>query len=152
MMKLQISSFDEYKAVYQRSVEDPEGFWAEVAETFHWDKKWDKVLEWEFKTPSVKWFQGGKTNITYNALDRHLPERANQTALIWEPNEPGDPVKKYTYCELYEEVNKVANALKKLGIKKGDRICFYLPMVPELAIGVLASARIGAVHSVVFAG
>ena len=151
-MKLQISSFEEYKAVYQRSVEDPEGFWAEVAETFHWDKKWDKVLEWEFKTPSVKWFKGAKTNITYNALDRHLPQRGGQTALIWEPNEPGDPVKKYTYQELYEEVNRVANALKNLGIKKGDRICFYLPMVPELAIGVLAAARIGAVHSVVFAG
>lgn len=151
-MKLQINSFDEYKSVYNRSIEDPEGFWAEVADTFHWNKKWDKVLEWDFKTPSIQWFQGGKTNITLNALDRHLPKRANQIALIWEPNEPGDPAKKFTYQQLYEEVNKVANMLKSLGIKKGDRICFYLPMLPELAIGILACARIGAIHSVVFAG
>ncbi len=143
---------EEYREAYRRSVEDPEGFWAEIASSFHWYKPWDKVLEWEFETPSVKWFQGGLTNITYNALDRHLPTRASQTALIWEPNDPNDPVRTYSYQQLYEEVNRVANGLRSLGIQKGDRVCFYLPMVPELAIGVLACARIGAIHSVVFAG
>ena len=151
-MSLQIKTFDEYKAAYKRSVEDPEGFWADIASTFHWYKKWDKVLEWEFATPDVKWFIGGKTNITYNALDRHLDTRGDQTAILFEPNDPNGEVRKLTYRELYHEVNRTANALKSVGVKKGDRVCFYMPMVPELAIAVLACARIGAVHSVVFAG
>ncbi len=151
-MNLQLKNFDEYKAAYDRSVKDPEGFWAEVASSFHWYKKWDKVVDWEFRTPDVKWFIGGKTNITYNALDRHLETRGDQVAILWEPNDPKTPVKKYTYKELYAEVCRAANALKAMGVKKGDRVCFYLPMVPELAIGTLACARIGAIHSIVFAG
>ncbi len=151
-MSLQLKSFDEYKAAYQRSVSDPEGFWADIASTFHWYQKWDKVLDWEFKSPSIKWFIGGKTNITYNALDRHLDTRGDQVAILFEPNDPDGKVKKLTYRQLYHEVNRTANALKAMGVKKGDRVCFYMPMVPELAIGVLACARIGAVHSVVFAG
>jgi acetyl-CoA synthetase len=151
-MELQIKTFEEYQSTHQRSVEDPEGFWAEIAATFHWEKKWDKVLEWEFRTPDVKWFVNGKTNITYNCLDRHLATRGDQVALLWEPNDPAGAVRKYTYRQLHAEVCRVANALKAQGIEKGDRVCFYMPMVPELAIGVLACARIGAVHSVVFAG
>ncbi|MFK7971695.1 MAG: acetate--CoA ligase [Bacteroidia bacterium] len=151
-MTTRINSFSEYKEVYARSVADPEGFWAEQADTFTWQKKWDKVLEWNFRDPDVKWFMGGKLNITENCLDRHLETRGDQTAILWEPNNPGDPAKKYSYRELYHEVCRMANMLKAHGIKKGDRICFYMPMVPELAILVLACARVGAVHSVVFAG
>jgi acetyl-CoA synthetase len=151
-MMLQVKNFDEYKKAYQHSVDDPEGFWAEQASTFHWHKKWDKVLEWDFKKPDIKWFVNGKLNITENALDRHLETRGDQPALIWEPNEPGDTAKTFTYKELHAEVCRFANVLKANGIKKGDRIALYLPMVPELAIAVLACARIGAVHSVVFAG
>ncbi|MCB0584522.1 MAG: acetate--CoA ligase, partial [Phaeodactylibacter sp.] len=151
-MTLQIKSFDEYKDVYRRSVEDPEGFWAEQASTFTWRKKWDKVLEWNFRDPDVKWFSGGKLNITENCLDRHLKDRGDQVAILFEPNQPDAPVKKYTYKELHAAVCKTANALKANGIEKGDRVCFYMPMVPELAIAVLACARIGAIHSVVFAG
>lgn len=151
-MTLQIKTLDEYQSVYQRSVEDPEGFWAEQAESFSWRKKWDKVLDWDFNTPSIKWFQGGKLNITENCLDRHLESRGDQIAILWEPNDPDTPVRTFTYKELHAEVCKTANALKANGIRKGDRVCFYMPMVAELAIGVLACARIGAVHSVVFAG
>ncbi len=151
-MTLQINSFDEYKEVYKRSVEDPEGFWAEQASSFTWKKKWDKVLDWNFKEPNVKWFVGGQMNITENCLDRHLEERGDQVAILFEPNDPDAPNKTYTYKELHAEVGKTANALKANGIGKGDRVCFYMPMVPELAIGVLACARIGAIHSVVFAG
>jgi len=151
-MTLQIKSFDHYKEVYQRSTEDPEGFWAEQAETFNWKKKWDKVLEWDFRKPDVKWFVGGRLNITENCLDRHLESRGDQPAIIWEPNKPESPNKTYTYRQLHAAVCQAANALKANGIQKGDRVCFYMPMVPQLAIGVLACARIGAVHSVVFAG
>ncbi len=151
-MSLQIATFEEYKQVYQKSVKDPEGFWGNVAQQFHWYKPWQSVLEWEFNTPDVKWFKGGKTNITYNCLDRHLANRANQTAILWEPNDPDKPVLHLTYQQMYDEVCRTANALKALGIQKGDRVCFYMPMVPQLAIAVLACARIGAVHSVVFAG
>jgi len=151
-MSLQIKSLDEYKKVYKQSVEDPEGFWADQAESFVWRKKWDKVLDWDFKGPDVNWFVGGKLNITENCLDRHLEKRGDKVAILFEPNDPKAPVQKYTYKELYHEVNRVANALKAKGIKKGDRVCFYMPMIPELAIGVLATARIGAIHSVVFAG
>ncbi len=151
-MTLQIKSLEEYKEVYEHSVQNPEEFWAEQASTFYWQEKWEKTLEWEFRTPSVKWFSGGKLNITENCLDRHLEERGDQVALLWEPNDPDQPVKQYTYKELYVEVCRAANALKALGMEKGDRICFYMPMVPELMIGILACARIGAIHSVVFAG
>ncbi len=151
-MKLQIGSLEEYRQVYQRSVDDPAGFWGEVAKHYHWYKPWESVLEWEFKTPDIKWYKGGKTNITYNCLDRHLATRAGQTAILWEPNDPDKPARSLTYQQMYDEVCRTANALKSLGIGKGDRVCFYMPMVPELAIAVLACARIGAVHSVVFAG
>ncbi len=151
-MSLLIRSFEEYQSEYRRSVEDPEGFWAEKAGTFHWRKKWEKVLDWEFTTPDIKWFVGGKLNITENCLDRHLETRGDQVAILWEPNDPSSPVRQFTYRELHTEVCKAANALKANGIQKGDRVCFYMPMVPELAIGILACARIGAIHSVVFAG
>jgi len=151
-MTTKIRSFEEYQSEYQRSVQDPEGFWAEQADTFTWRRKWDKVLEWEFKTPDVKWFVGGKLNITENCLDRHLQDRPEQRAIIWEPNEPDAPNRVYTYRELHAAVCQAANALKANGVGKGDRVCFYMPMVPELAIGLLACARIGAIHSVVFAG
>ncbi|NRB65464.1 MAG: acetyl-coenzyme A synthetase, partial [Saprospiraceae bacterium] len=111
-MTLQIKSFDEYKSVYQRSVNDPEGFWAEQAETFTWKRKWDTLLDWDFKGPDVKWFKGGKLNITENCLDRHLPTRANQIAILWEPNNPEDAVRSFTYQQLYEEVCRTANALR----------------------------------------
>ncbi|MCB0634602.1 MAG: acetate--CoA ligase, partial [Lewinella sp.] len=151
-MTHRINSFDEYKEQYEQSVADPESFWAGIADTFQWHKKWDKVLEWDFRKPDVKWFQGGKLNITENCLDRHLETRPDQVAILFEPNDPNDPVRTYTYRELHLAVCRAANALKANGIKKGDRVCFYMPMVPELAIGVLACARVGAVHSVVFAG
>ncbi|MCG8326463.1 MAG: acetate--CoA ligase [Chitinophagales bacterium] len=151
-MTLQIKSFDEYKEVYKRSVEDPEGFWAEQASSFQWRKKWDKVLDWNFSEPNVNWFVGGKMNITENCLDRHLEERGDQVAILFEPNDPNEPAKEFTYKQLHAEVCKAANALRANGIEKGDRVCFYMPMVPELAIAVLACARIGAIHSVVFAG
>src|SRR5688500_6481321 len=147
-----ITSISEYQQQYQQSVENPEAFWAEIASEFQWRKKWDKVLEWDFNKPEVKWFIGGKLNITENCIDRHLPARANQTAIIWEPNDPKDEAKHITYQQLHDEVCKTANMLKANGVKKGDRVCIYLPMVPELAYAILACARIGAVHSVVFAG
>jgi len=147
-----IKSMDEYEAMYKRSVEDPEGFWAEQAEEFLcWHKKWDKVLEWEFDTPRVEWFKGGKTNVAYNCVDRHLTTwRRNKAAIIWESDEGRSKV--YTYQSLYYKVCRFANVLKKHGIKKGDRVAIYMPMIPELAIAMLACARIGAIHSVVFGG
>ncbi len=151
-MSEKISSFAEYLSEYKKSIEQPEKFWASKAESFTWEKKWDKVLEWNFIEPSVKWFIGGKLNITKNCLDRHLETRGNQTAILWEPNNPGEESRKLTYKELHIEVCRAANMLLNNGAKKGDRICIYMPMVPELAIAVLACARIGAVHSVVFAG
>jgi len=147
-----INTWEDYQQAYARSVEDPEGFWAEMAEQFSWRKKWDKVLEWDFQKPEAKWFLGGKLNITENCLDRHLETRGDQTAIIWEPNEPGDDPIKLTYRQLYHKVCQFANALKAQGIQKGDRVCIYLPMIPEMAVAVLACARVGAVHSVVFAG
>src|SRR5687767_8947776 len=147
-----ISSFKAYQENYQASIEDPESFWADVANNFVWRKKWNKVLDWDFHKPEVKWFIGGKLNITENCIDRHLPSRASQTAIIWEPSDPKDEPKHITYKMLHEEVCRVANMLKANGIKKGDRVCIYMPMVPELAYAVLGCARIGAVHSVVFAG
>ena len=147
-----INSFEEYQSEYSKSVSNPEEFWAKQAETFQWKKKWNKTLEWNFDEPKVEWFKGGKLNITENCLDRHLEERGDKTAILWEPNEPNKPSIHITYNELHDRVCKFANVLKKNGGKKGDRICLYMPMVPELAIAVLACARIGAIHSVVFAG
>lgn len=147
-----INSLEEYHQEYQRSVEDPEGFWNEKAETFQWKKKWDKTLEWEFETPSINWFKGGKLNITENCLDRHLETRGDQVAIIFEPNDPSEEAEKITYRELHSRVSSFANVLKRNGAKKGDRICLYMPMTPQLAIAALACARIGAIHSVVFAG
>ncbi|PPK86108.1 acetyl-coenzyme A synthetase [Neolewinella xylanilytica] len=151
-LPLQISSFETYQSTYERSVRDPEAFWAEQAATFSWHEKWNRVLDWNFTDPDVKWFQGGKLNITENCLDRHLDTRGDQTAILYEPNDPEAPVVRLSYRQLHAEVCKVGNALRELGVGKGDRICFYMPMVPELAISVLACARIGAIHSVVFAG
>ena len=151
-MAYRISSFEEYKSEYQKSIDDPAGFWAGIAENFLWQKRWDTTLEWEFETPKVEWFKGGKLNITENCLDRHLEKRGNKLAVIWEPNDPKERFVRLTYRELHEEVCKYANVLKKHGAKKGDRIALYMPMIPDLAIAVLACARIGAVHTVVFAG
>jgi len=145
-----ISSMEQYQKMYQRSIDDPDGFWSEVAEGFHWQEKWSKVREYDFTdTISIKWFLGGKTNISYNALDRHLARRADQTAIIWEGNAPGEDGK-LTYRELHEKVCRFANALKSLGVTKGDRVCLFMQMVPELPVAMLACARIGAIHSVVF--
>ena len=148
----QIKSFEEYKEVYQKSIEDPGAFWASVAEHFTWRKKWDTALEWNFKEPKIEWFKGGKLNITENCLDRHIETRGNQPALIWEPNAPDEQHRILTYKKLLEKVCLFAHVLKKNGVKKGDRVCIYMGMIPELAIAVLACARIGAIHSVVFGG
>ncbi|MCC6690434.1 MAG: acetate--CoA ligase, partial [Bacteroidia bacterium] len=147
-----ITTIEQYKTEYQRSVESPETFWNEKAEVFTWKKKWDAVLEWNFIEPKVKWFSGGKLNITENCIDRHLTHKANQTAILWEPNNPQEQTRTLSYKEVHSEVCRMANVLKNNGAKKGDRICIYMPMVPELAIAVLACARIGAIHSVVFGG
>lgn len=152
MSKMQIKTLEEYHEKYALSVSDPEGFWEEIANEFQWMKKWDKVLEWNFTGPDVKWFKGAQLNITENMLDRHLEKRGNKLALIWEPNDPKQRFVRYTYRELYEQVCVFANALKAQGVQKGDRVCIYMPMIPELAIAVMACARIGAIHSVVFAG
>ena len=152
MSKMQIKSLEEYHEKYALSISDPEGFWEDIANEFQWMKKWDKVLEWNFTQPDIKWFGGAQLNITENMLDRHLEKRGNKPALIWEPNDPGQHFVRYTYQELYEQVCLFSNALKKQGVEKGDRVCIYMPMVPELAIAVMACARIGAIHSVVFAG
>ncbi|MBL57468.1 MAG: acetate--CoA ligase [Flavobacteriales bacterium] len=151
-VRRRITSFEEYKEEYQKSVDNPEAFWAGHADSFVWKKKWDKVLDWNFTGPDVKWFEGGELNITENCLDRHLAERGDKVAILWEPNEPGDPAIKLTYKELHAKVCEAANMLKANGVQKGDRVCMYMPMIPELAIACLAAARIGAVHSVVFAG
>jgi len=148
----QIKSVDQYKAAYEKSVNDPEGFWGEVASNFYWRKKWDKVLEWDFKKPTIKWFAGGKLNITENCLDRHLDTLGNTPAIIWESNDPEEHHRVLTYRDLHAKVVQFANVLKNNGVKKGDRVCIYMGMVPELAIAVLACARIGAIHSVVFGG
>lgn len=147
-----IATYEEYKQNYKKSIEDPEKFWEEVAEKFSWKKKWDKTLEWNFEEPDVKWFINGKFNITENAIDRHLPAKANKTAFICEPNAMDGKQRTITYQNLHDEVCKVANTLKSLGVKKGDRVCIYMPMIPETVFAMLACARIGAIHSVVFAG
>jgi acetyl-CoA synthetase len=147
-----IKTFDDYQSEYKRSVQDPEKFWGEIAENFTWKKKWSKVLDWNFSGPDVKWFVDGKLNITENCLDRHLENKANDVAFYWEPNDPKEAGRKITYKELHEEVCRFANVLKKNGVRKGDRVCIYMPMVPEAVVAMLATARLGAVHSVVFGG
>ncbi len=147
-----LNSIEEYQKQYQQSVENPDAFWSDVANEFQWKKKWDKVVEWDFDRPEVKWFLGGKLNITENCIDRHLPERTNQVAILWEPNDPKEKAQHITYQELHDQTCRVANMLKSQGVKKGDRVCIYMPMVPELTYATLACARIGAVHSIVFAG
>ncbi len=147
-----IRTAKEYKAAYDKSIQDPEGFWADVASSFLWRKRWDKVLEWNFESPDVKWFKGAKLNITENCLDRHLGTMGYKPAIIWEPNDPEEHHRMITYRDLHHKVGQFANVLKHNGVKKGDRVCIYMGMVPELAIAVLACARIGAIHSVIFGG
>lgn len=150
--QFQIQNINEYQKAYEKSINKPEEFWAEIAENFLWKKKWDKVLNWNFEDPKVEWFKNGKLNITENCLDRFLEIQPEKNAIIWEPNNPNEKEKKITYRELHSEVCKFANVLKKYNVQKGDRVCIYLPMIPELTISILACARIGAIHSVVFAG
>lgn len=153
MSNYHIKTFEEYFHIYRKSVREPENFWEEVAEEhFVWRKRWDNVLRWDFSKPEIAWFEGAQLNITENCLDRHLRTRGDKTAILFEPNNPNEPAQHITYTELYERVCKMANVLKAKGIKKGDRVCIYLPMIPELSVALLACARIGAIHSVVFAG
>ncbi len=148
----QINSLAQYQEAYQKSITQPEAFWAEIAEQFKWHKKWDKVLEWNFTEPKVNWFKGGKLNITENCLDRHIEAFGDKTAILWESNSPEEESRNITYRELLFKVNQFAWVLKNNGVKKGDRVCIYMGMIPELAIAVLACARVGAVHSVIFGG
>ena len=153
MSNYHIKHLEEYYQVYRKSITEPENFWEEVAEEhFSWYKKWNKVLSWDFIKPEIKWFDGAKLNITENCIDRHLSTRGDKTAILFEPNDPKESSQHITYSELHKRVNQFANVLKDQGIRKGDRVCIYLPMIPELAVSLLACARIGAIHSVVFAG
>ncbi len=153
MSNYHIKTLEEYFHIYRKSIRNPEAFWEEVAEEhFQWRKRWDSVLEWDFDKPEIKWFPGAQLNITENCIDRHLGIRGDKTAILFEPNDPKEPAQHISYRELYERVCKFANVLKDQGVKKGDRVMIYLPMIPELAVSLLACARIGAVHSVVFAG
>lgn len=151
-MSFQIKTFDEYKDQYKKSVENPEQFWGEIANNFFWKRKWTNVLNWNFTEPDIKWFEGAKLNITENCVDRHIYKNGDTPAIIWEPNDPSESHRILTYKQLLAKVEQFANVLKNNNIKKGDRVCIYLPMVPELVIAVLACARIGAIHSVVFGG
>ena len=148
----QIKSIDAYYAAYKKSIEEPAAFWTEIAEHFTWHKKWDTALEWNFKDPKVEWFKGGQLNITENCLDRHLATRGNQPAIIWEPNDPNEHHRIITYNQLHTKVCQFTQVLMNNGVKKGDRVCIYMGMIPELAIAVLACARMGAIHSVIFGG
>lgn len=151
-MNFQIRSFEEYQKVYKKSIEEPEKFWAEIASHFYWKRKWDNVLNWDFENVDIRWFEGGKLNITENCLDRHIYEKGDKPAIIWEPNDPDEAYRVLTYRQLLGKVEQFANVLKNNNIKKGDRVCIYMPMVPELPIAMLACARIGAIHSVIFGG
>ena len=148
----QITSLAQYHADYKKSVEDPAAFWSSVAENFYWRKKWDRVLDWNFKDPKIEWFAGGKLNITENCIDRHLATLGDKPAIIWEPNHPDERTRIVTYNRLHKRVCQFAQVLKNNGVKKGDRVCIYMGMVPELAYAVLGCARIGAIHSVIFGG
>jgi acetyl-CoA synthetase len=147
-----VTSFEHYRQLYKESTENPEEFWNRVAQNFEWKQSYERTLRWNFENPHIEWFSGGKLNITENCLDRHLNTRGNKLALIWEPNDPRERFVRYTYRELHERVCKYANILRSFNVKKGDRVAIYMPMIPELMIAVLACARIGAIHSVVFAG
>jgi acetyl-CoA synthetase len=148
----QITSMEQYKEDYRRSVKDPEGFWSSVAEHFYWHRKWDKVLDWNFREPMIKWFEGAKLNITENCIDRHLATMGDKPAIIWEPNNPEEKTRIVTYSRLHKRVCQFAQVLRNNGVQKGDRVCIYMGMIPELAYAVLACARIGAIHSVIFGG
>jgi acetyl-CoA synthetase len=148
----QITSLEQYKEQYQKSIDNPESFWADVAENFYWRKKWDKVLDWNFKEPKIEWFKGGKLNITENCIDRHLETMGEKPAIIWEPNNPEERTRVVTYSRLHKRVCQFAQVLLNNGVKKGDRVCIYMGMVPELAYAILGCARIGAIHSVIFGG
>ncbi len=148
----QIKTLEQYHEAYQQSIKNPDGFWGNIANHFQWKRRWDKVLEWNFTEPKIEWFKGGKLNITENCLDTHLETMGNAPAIIWEPNDPEEHHRILTYKDLYYKVCQFANVLKNNGVKKGDRVCIYMGMIPELAIAVLACARIGAIHSVVFGG
>ena len=151
-MSLKIQTLSGYFHEYQKSVLNPEAFWERIADTFHWKKRWDKVVEWNFEEPKIEWFVNGKLNITENMLDRYLYTAGDRTAIIWEPNDPSEEVRKITYRELFDMVNQFSNTLRANGVGKGDRVIIYMPMVPEAAVAMIACARIGAIHSVVFAG
>ena len=148
----QISNLEEYHQAYQKSIKQPAQFWEEIAQNFTWKKKWDSVLEWNFIDPKIEWFKGAQLNITENCLDRHLNKFGNQAAIIWEPNNPNEQNRVLTYNDLYKQVCQFSHVLKNNGVKKGDTVCIYMGMIPELAIAVLSCARIGAIHSVVFGG
>ena len=148
----QISNLEEYHQAYQKSIKQPAQFWEEIAQNFIWKKKWDSVLEWNFKDPKIEWFKGAQLNITENCLDRHLNKFGDQAAIIWEPNNPNEQNRVLTYNDLYKQVCQFSHVLKNNGVKKGDTVCIYMGMIPELAIAVLSCARIGAIHSVVFGG
>ncbi|MFV8820158.1 AMP-binding protein, partial [Haliea sp. E17] len=143
---------DQYRDLYRRSIDDPAGFWAEKATEFlSWNKPWDTVVDYDFHQGHAAWFDGAELNVSYNCIDRHLPQRADQTALIWEGDDPADS-RHISYAELKDQVCRLANALKARGVQRGDRVCLYMPMIPEAAYAMLACTRIGAVHSVVFGG
>ena len=148
----QIKSLEEYKQAYKKSIEDPEGFWAGIADHFYWRKKYNKVLDWNFTDPKIEWFKGGRLNITENCIDRHLEKLADQPAIIWEPNNPDERTRIVTYARLHKRVCQFAQVLKNNGVKKGDRVCIYMGMIPELTYAVLGCARMGAIHSVIFGG
>ena len=148
----QIKSLEEYKQAYKKSIEDPEGFWSGIADHFYWRKKYNKVLNWNFTDPKIEWFKGGRLNITENCIDRHLEKLADQPAIIWEPNNPDERTRIVTYARLHKRVCQFAQVLKNNGVKKGDRVCIYMGMIPELTYAVLGCARIGAIHSVIFGG
>ena len=148
----QLQTFQDYQEAYKHSVEDPTAFWASIAENFTWKRKWDTVLDWNFKEPQISWFKGAQLNITENCLDRHLATRGNEPAIIWESNNPDEHHRVLTYNELHFKVQQFANVLLNNGVRKGDRVCIYMGMIPELAITTLACARIGAIHSVIFGG
>ena len=153
MIKFEIKNSEDYNKNYSAAIQNPEEFWATIAKkNFTWKRPWSKVLDWDFSIPKVSWFEGAQLNIAENCIDRHLETKGDKTAILFEPNNPNEPSEAITYNELHKRVNQFANVLNSKGIQKGDRVCIYLPMIPELAISVLACARIGAIHSVVFAG
>ncbi len=153
MSNYSIKSLEQYFKVYRKSINNPKKFWSKIAEeNFTWYQKWDKVVEFDMQKAEFTWFKNAKLNITKNCIDRHLANKGDETAIIFEPNDPNEESKHYTYNQLYAEVSRMTNVLRSNGVEKGDRVCIYLPMIPELAFSILACARVGAIHSVVFAG